>query len=232
MPSTWDSESLASTSFSRLEVLASLYLQAKEYVIAAGYAPEIDWQYEVSFDNVTEGDFLREGAWVILASGIRESVVRRHFPLISGAFHNWESAKAITADSEECRARALSCFRHPGKINAILHLASTASELGYPKFRRALRQDPIEFLLQFPYLGPATARHLAKNIGLGSAKPDRHLLRVASVVGFCCPVEMCRQISELIAEPQPVVDIVIWRFATLQQSYRSFFAQAYTREPL
>ena len=51
--------------------LALAYMDAKELVIAAGFAEEIDWQASVQFENITEQDFLREGAWVMMLPRIR-----------------------------------------------------------------------------------------------------------------------------------------------------------------
>lgn len=60
--------------------LAIAYLTAKERIIEAGYAHEIDWQDNRSFKQINESEFLREAAWVVLSSGFRESIVRRVFP--------------------------------------------------------------------------------------------------------------------------------------------------------
>jgi hypothetical protein len=60
----------------KLSLLAVLYLTAKERVIEAGFADEIDWQEEVSLEDLDESTFLRESAWVVLSSGFRETVLR------------------------------------------------------------------------------------------------------------------------------------------------------------
>jgi hypothetical protein len=60
----------------KLSLLAVLYLTAKERVIEAGFANEIDWQEEVSLEDLDESTFLRESAWVVLSSGFRETVLR------------------------------------------------------------------------------------------------------------------------------------------------------------
>ena len=50
-----------------LGTLASAYIRAKLKVLAAGYAHEIIWQKNVRTEELTERDFLRECAWVILS---------------------------------------------------------------------------------------------------------------------------------------------------------------------
>ena len=42
--------------------LALFYMDAKEVVVAAGFADEIDWQEGVTLEDVTESMFLREAA--------------------------------------------------------------------------------------------------------------------------------------------------------------------------
>src|SRR6185436_20028855 len=69
--------------------LARLYLDIKESLIEAGFAKEIDWQYDLSIKRLTESQFLRESAWVILSSGFRETVLRLKFHAISDAFLSW-----------------------------------------------------------------------------------------------------------------------------------------------
>ena len=69
-----------------LDSLIGVYLRAKGDILSAGYADEIDWQEDLSFDGVSEADFLMEGAWVILSSGMREKIVRRKFKVLSEIF--------------------------------------------------------------------------------------------------------------------------------------------------
>ena len=57
--------------------LAAAYVKAKLKVLASGYAPEIAWQANLRFQELTERDLLRECAWVILSSGMREWVLQK-----------------------------------------------------------------------------------------------------------------------------------------------------------
>jgi len=95
----------------RQELLVSTYLDAKEYVIEKGYAWEVDWQARLLFNEIVESQFLAEAAWVILASGFRESIIRRIFPAISDAFLNWENALIIVSNIGQCRVKAYTFLR-------------------------------------------------------------------------------------------------------------------------
>lgn len=177
-------------------------------------------------EGLTEQEFLREFAWVVLCAGMAEFVVRRKFPAISGAFLEWESARRITDRSEECIASALCHFRHRGKIEAIAGAARMLCAVGsFVAFREAVSRDPMGELQVFPYIGPVTALHLAKNIGLRVAKPDRHLTRLARLSGFRDVGEFCRAIGRYLGEDVRMVDSVLWRFSTIHPDYSCRFVR-------
>jgi len=196
---------------SELEI--RFYRTAKERLLSAGFATEINWQLEREFGAFTETDLLRESAWVILCSGFREAVVRRCFDLISLCFCDWESAADICNAAALCRATALTTFGNRQKIDAILRTAALVNELGFAQIKRRILQNPIRSVQVLPYIGPVTAFHLAKNLGYATAKPDRHLVRLAGALGRKNPHELCSSLSEATGDPIQVVDLVLWRYA-------------------
>jgi hypothetical protein len=206
-----------------LGALASAYIRAKMKVLTAGYAHEIIWQRNARTQELTEPAFLRECAWVILSSGMRESIIQKKFPGISEAFLEWSSAQEIVWNHDQCVQAAMTWFGHRRKIEAIARCANIIHEKGFGVFREELTVSPIEALRQFPYIGPATSYHMAKNIGFPVAKPDRHLCRLAELSGYENPSELCQALADYIGDPIAVVDIVLWRFATLQQDYMTSF---------
>lgn len=203
--------------------LVSAYLSARDYVIACGYGPEIDWQDQCFLDQVTESSFLRETAWVILSAGMRERVIRNRFPAISEAFLSWRSASDISRCRRQCARAALKVFRHPTKIAAIAFAAQTITTMTFEAFRTALRDHGIELLQEFPFIGPVTRYHLAKNLGMDVVKPDRHLVRLAHTAGFEQPDELCRAVAEVTGDRIGTIDVVLWRYATLDPSYLHLF---------
>jgi hypothetical protein len=209
---------------SLLNPIAIRYLDAKDYLLESGYAPEIDWQDDVDINLLTETTFLREAAWVVLSAGMAERVVRSVFPRITDSFYGWTSASSIVRDSEGCRRKALRVFRHNGKVSAILEIARRVYSLGFTEVHGRIIRNGTEFLGTFPYIGKVTAFHLAKNLGIDVAKPDRHLTRVSTLLGFSDPSDLCALLAEELAEKRAVVDLVIWRFATVCPEYLEFFA--------
>lgn len=202
-----------------VEKLANFYMDAKLFVVAAGYSSEIDWQEQQKIANINESDFLREGAWVILSSGMRETIVRRRFKNISEAFFEWESAEKIVRQEKRCIKDAFQYFRHLPKLKAIVNIAIHLFENGFDRVIESIKQGGLDYIMRFPYMGPATSCHFAKNLGLPLAKPDRHLLRITQKMGYSSPQELCSTIAEQTGDKISVVDIVLWRFATLVPNY-------------
>jgi len=201
-------------------VLASIYLNAKQAVVQAGFLSEIDWQGRVRAEDLTESQFLREAAWTVLSAGMNESIIRKHFPAITDAFMGWSSAVEIADTREVCRRRALAVFRHRAKINAIIAIAQKVAALSIDWIRHQVLCYGVHYLRRFPFIGPVTSFHLAKNIGLPVAKPDRHLVTIARLLGAGSVQTMCESIAEETCDPVPVIDVVFWRYARENRGYR------------
>jgi hypothetical protein len=206
--------------------LIEAYVTAKEFVVASGFAEEIDWQDQLEFGAVEEPDLLREAAWVVLNSGMREQTVRKKFPLITAAFHGWRSAEEIVLQSADCRRDALETFNHTKKIDAIISIATNVWQEGFERVKKRIAEEGVEYLASFNFIGAVTRFHLAKNLGLDVVKPDRHLNRVATAAGFPSPCKMCEAISAVTGDKLAVVDLVIWRFATLRDDHWRRFEAA------
>ncbi|MFA5238886.1 MAG: hypothetical protein WC476_04150 [Phycisphaerae bacterium] len=202
-----------------VEKLANFYMDVKLFVVAAGYASEIDWQEQQKIANIDESDFLREGAWVILSSGMRETIIRQRFTNISEAFLEWESAEKIVRQEKRCIEDAFQYFKHLPKLKAIVNIAIHIFENGFDRVIESIKHSGLDYITRFPYMGPATSCHFAKNLGLPLAKPDRHLLRITQKMGYSSPQKLCSTIAEQTGDKISVVDLVLWRFATLTPNY-------------
>lgn len=85
--------------------------------------------------------------------------------------------------------------------------------LGFAQVKANIIADPIKELQIFSFIGPITSWHLAKNLGLQIAKPDRHLIKFASRVGYGEDVQgLCTNIANVSGEPVNVVDLILWRY--------------------
>lgn len=188
------------------------YLAADRWLRKTEYADELNWQNQLCFDEITESQFLREHAWVVLNSGFRESVVRRYFDYISLSFCDWESAREIVKFHSECSESAYVVFKNKRKISAIVEMSQRIEMDGFEFLKSEIRNDAHRTLMSLPFVGSITAWHLAKNLGLDVAKPDRHLVRLAGRFGYECVHRMCDEISREVGQRVAVVDLVLWRF--------------------
>lgn len=195
------------------------YFFAKKCVISRGFANEIDWMNSIRIENVTESEFLKQASWVIIASGLNDHVVRKVYPKLAEAFYGLDSASVICLNQNECIEKAITVFKHSGKINAILSLAQYIKTNGFVHVKVRIISEGVNFLTSFPYLGKATSCHLAKNIGIKVAKPDRHLIRISDALGFNTPQDLCMEISKRIDEDVSTIDLVLWRYATIDKNY-------------
>jgi 3-methyladenine DNA glycosylase Tag len=199
--------------------LVQRYDFAKIIVLDHGFHHEINWQAKVSFEDLDEKTFLRELSWVVLSSGMKTAIIEKKFGPISKCFYQWKSAALIVKNGTQCFESALQIFNNKAKMNAIIDAATKISRQSFAKIKELIATNPIEFLQKFKFIGPTTVYHLAKNIGLDFAKPDRHLKRIASMHGYSDVQKFCREISKNTDDAVPVIDIVFWRFATIEPDY-------------
>lgn len=207
----------------RVSRLAYAYLCAKDFVFLQGFGNEVEWQRSRRIENASETDFLRESAWVVMAGGMRESVVRRCFTGVTEAFRGWVNAKIINSNRTACIRMALSYFNHAKKIEAIADIALHVDRTGFEQVKHDLQKAGVPYLQEFPFIGPVTSYHLAKNLGLDVVKPDRHLVRIADALGYSSPTTMCVELAAITGERLSVIDIIMWRYATLVPDYLTLF---------
>jgi hypothetical protein len=186
---------------------------ASQYIEDANLQGEVEWQRSTVWHAFLESDLLREAAWVIACSGFREATVRKAFDYMSLCFCDWESADSIVANASLCVNAARRVFDNDRKLSAIIGVAGRIKDVGFADLKAEILRDPLAQLQAFDYIGPTTCWHLAKNLGLDSAKPDRHLNRLAAQFGFDDAFTFCMYLADEFGEQIRVVDFVLWRYA-------------------
>jgi len=148
------------------------------------------------FGDDPEG-FLFEYIYVVLNAGMREQVARKIYDRI---------VKAVVDG-----VPVASVFGNRRKVAAILLMM-----MDYRKVFRGLiaAGDKLGYLEGLPFIGRVTKYHLARNLGLDYAKPDRHLSRLASRYGTDVQ-SFCEGISRQSGDRVGTVDVVLWRAANL-----------------
>lgn len=175
----------------------SAYQAIRKSVIAAGYSDEIEWAQSVKGPNNAD-DFAGEVIWVILCSGMKEQVARIIQERVWAAIKAGRSVKGNVLGKSGKADAIDTIWRDRALLFAAFHAAN----------------DKVEFGLSLPWIGDITKWHLAKNLGVDCAKPDVHLLRVASHYGTT-PHDLCAALSLSTGDRIATVDLVIWRACNL-----------------
>ncbi len=173
------------------------FMGLKKRLEAEGYADEIKWSENLKWCE-TPDDFFREYMWVVLSSGMKNQIARLIETRILTA---WEKRETTS-----------SAFGHKGKVKAIDEV-SNHRVYYFRQWRQA--EDKLEYLATLPWVGDITKFHLAKNLGMDIAKPDRHLVRIAKLYGEDSCFQLCRNISSITRLRVATVDLIIWRASNL-----------------
>lgn len=196
---------------SNFDQLVDIYPSFRSSVMNSHFKTEALAVIPANNKPISESDFLREAAWVILNSGFRESTVRKHWSFISLCYFDWESADLIREDPTACIDLASTVFANFSKLEAISACASIISDVGLPTLLRELESTGYNHVMRIPFIGKITVHHLARNLGFPSAKPDRHIVRLAQEVDHE-PISMCRLLAEEFGDPIGFVDYILWRY--------------------
>ena len=72
-------------------------------------------------------------------------------------------------------------------------------------------------------IGPITKFHLARNIGIDCAKPDRHLVRIAERFGWKDNIQgMCVKLAAYSGWRIGTVDLILWRYCNMHGQTQLF----------
>ena len=176
--------------------IIEFYNQAKQNIIQKGYQKEIDWVENRQFNDQNITTFFGEYMYVVINSGMKNQVAE-------GIYR-----RAMKA--------GMSAVGHPQKRKA-LELGMKMKEQWFQELKeKKTFTEQLEYLETLPFIGPVTKYHLARNLGIDCAKPDRHLVRLAEKYGYDNVQEMCQFISDAVGDRIGTVDVVLWRYSNLK----------------
>jgi len=173
------------------------FMALKKRLEAEGYADEIRWAETLKWCTNAD-DFFGEYMWVVLSSGMKNQIARL---IQNRIIQAWGEGKPTS-----------SAFGHKGKVKAI---DEVSNHRVYYFLQWQQANDKLEYLATIPWIGDITKFHLAKNLGMDIAKPDRHLVRIAKLYDTSC-FELCRSISSITGLRVATVDLIIWRASNLR----------------
>lgn len=177
-----------------MKLTVETYREVRARLAGLGYAR--DWEWSQSLKPPETAEMLAcEYTWVVINSGMKHTVARtimdRVWPRLLEDLPVYPAA-----------------FRHRGKALAIgLMWDRRAAQL---TALRCLDRDALEWCESLPWIGVVTKYHLAKNLGVDCAKPDRWLVRLAAVDGETVD-GLCRRLAEASGDRIATVDVVLWR---------------------
>lgn len=175
---------------------AKEWFEFHEKLVQSGYGSEIDWAENLQ-PCVDSTSFFFHYLWVVCNSGMKNEIATKIYEKI---------VQAIADDKDISKV-----FNHKLKVKAIKTVLKH-KEMFFDLFQNA--RDKISFLETIPHIGPITKYHLAKDLGVNTIKPDRHLVRIAKMYDTN-PFDMCEKIAKETGYKLITVDMVLWRSANL-----------------
>jgi len=182
----------------KITKMATYYKKIKKMVIDKGYEDELNWVNNIP-NPVDKDLFFKEYSWVVINSGMKNSVAEK-------IFKNFWNNGSID----------FSAINHPNKNKA---LKKVFERLDFYFLHFTKSKNKLMYLKSLPHIGDITKYHLARNLGLNYAKPDRHLVRISNLFNYKNVQEFCKKLSILTNDPIGLVDLVLWRFATIYPNY-------------
>jgi hypothetical protein len=161
----------------------------------------IQWS-EAAKAPTNADDFALEAIFVICNSGMKHTVARRIYDRCSSALLRGEPV----VSEHRAQLGLTPVFGHHRKASAMEDIWQRRDDIlvGY-----LAAEDKIEFCGSLPWIGGITKYHLAKNFGADVAKPDVHLVRLATAENTT-PQELCDRLAKGSGYKSRTVDLILW----------------------
>jgi hypothetical protein len=172
--------------------LTATHYQALRRQVDDAFPRDIVWSQTVTAPASAD-DLASEAIFVICNSGMRATVARPIYEKVMAALQRGEGTITV--------------FKHPHKAKSIDTIWTTREAL-LASFLAAT--DRLAWCDALPHIGGITKFHLAKNLGVDCAKPDRWLVRVAQCGGETVDA-LCQRLAHASGDRVATVDYVIWR---------------------
>jgi hypothetical protein len=189
-----------------VKVTAEVYREVRARLAGLGHGGDWEWAQNVKAPETAEA-LAAEYTWVVINSGMKNTVARKIMDRVWPAL---QAGVALGASATELHGGKI--FGHRGKAAAI--------ERGWrdraywlASFHDAERDGTAAVLAwceSLPWIGGITKYHLAKNLGVDCAKPDRWLVRLA-FAGDEDVDQLCGRLARETGDRVAAVDVVLWR---------------------
>lgn len=177
------------------EEILTFYKKAIDFVLNTKYKKEFEDVNKRHFSDCTAEKFLSQYAYVVINAGMKNQVAEKIF--------------------ERLCKDGIETLNHKDKKKAIMQVSENYKQIFEQLQKITGDLGKIEFLKQLPWIGDITKYHLARNLGIDCAKPDRHLFRLAEKYGFANTHEMCDYIASHTGDRIGSIDVILWRYINL-----------------
>ncbi len=180
----------------------NLYERVRVRLDELGFGDDYTWSQGLRAPE-TPHDMAGEYAWVVINSGMKNTVARGIMDRVR---------PLLVAGQPIATA-----FGHRGKVAAIESFWRLRL-IHYQAFFIANATGPSSVLTwceSLPWIGKITKYHLAKNLGVDVAKPDRWLERLADAEGTSVAA-LCERLAYETGDRVATVDVVLWRACAIR----------------
>lgn len=195
-----------------MKPITEFFLKAENEVYAAGYSEEIHYFSNLRpFEEQKPGGFVYEYIYVILNSGISAKSAKKIYDRV---------IKAMETDPENWTDEIPNV---PWKKSAICRAVADGQDW-FEVIKATAPEERIKVIRTLPGMeGDALGYHLARNMGIDTVKPDRHLKRLAARFDYRNPMEMCLDIQSDFEKKLKLgtIDYILWRYCTIHGSEQS-----------
>jgi hypothetical protein len=174
------------------------FFKTAELYVRTNFNDELLRVESRKFENQNAIDFRNQFFYVVLNSGMTNQVAKKIYQrFIDSGFD-------------------ITVIGHPSKKKAIAQAL-----IKYKEWFEALKasNDKIEYLETLPWIKEITKYHLARNLGIDCAKPDRHLKRLAERFGYSEVQTMCKELAKESGYRIGTVDVILWRYCNMHPDY-------------
>lgn len=185
-------------------ITIDVYREVRARLAALGYVGDWEWSENLN-PPATAEDFACEYTWVVLNSGMKNTVARKIMDRV------WPALQAgVPLDATATPFHGGKILGHRGKATAIEDTWRRREERLAQFYAIDDDRDVVEWCESLPWIGPITKYHLAKNLGVDVAKPDRWLVRLAEAEGATVDW-LCTRLAAASGDRIATVDVVLWR---------------------
>lgn len=166
-------------------------------------------------EDIGPADFFAEYLWCVYVSGFNSKVVDRKYASLLAAYGPWDHRHGgeVAEEVEDLWPEVKRVIGNRQKFMAVVITRRLLQVYGWDRFRRTFLTS-IPDIGELSYMGKVMRHHLARNIGLDTVKPDRHLVRLAGHFGFDDAHAMCADLAGRHGERIGVVDLILFYAAS------------------